>query len=91
MKLLMPCLVYLVYSGIDVCGVPRTVVERKRRVGDRFEKWVDRYMVKGNSLPCTARELYAGRCAVVHSYTLLDSNLSKAGKGPRYRVRIRKS
>jgi hypothetical protein len=75
-ELLMPCLV-LVYSGIDVAASLEP--SSGNGVGDRFEKWVDRYMVKGNSLPCTARELYAGRCAVVHSYTP-DSNLSKAGK-----------
>ncbi len=75
-QLLMPCLV-LLYSGIDVAASlePST----GGTVGERFEKWVDRYMVKGKSLPCTGRELYAARCAVVHTYTP-DSNLSKAGK-----------
>jgi hypothetical protein len=51
----MPCLVVL-YSGIDVAASlePST----GSSVGERFEKWVDRYMLKGTSLPCTARELY---------------------------------
>ena len=74
--LLMPCLV-LLYSGIDVAASLEP--SSGNGVGDRFEKWVDRYMLQGNSLPCTARELYAARCAVVHTYTP-DSNLSKAGK-----------
>jgi len=75
-ELLMPCLV-LLYSGIDVAASlePST----GGGVGERFEKWVDRYMLKGRSLPCTARELYAARCAVVHTFTP-DSNLSKTGK-----------
>ncbi len=75
-ELLMPCLV-LLYSGIDVAASlePSTGSD----VGERFEKWVDRYMLTGRSLPCTATELYAARCAVVHTYTP-DSNLSKAGK-----------
>jgi len=72
----MPCLV-LLYSGIDVAASLEP--SAGSGVGERFEKWVDRYMLKANSLPCTARELYAARCAVVHTYTP-DSNLSKAGK-----------
>lgn len=75
-ELLMPCLV-LVYSGIDVAASLEP--SSGNGVGERFEKWVDRYMLQGNELPCTARELYAARCAVVHTYTP-DSNLSKAGK-----------
>jgi hypothetical protein len=75
-ELLMPCLV-LLYSGIDVAASLEP--SSGKGVGERFEKWVDRYMLKGNSLPCTATELYAARCAVVHTYTP-DSNLSKAGK-----------
>jgi hypothetical protein len=75
-ELLMPCLVPI-YSGIDVAASLEP--SAGKGVGVRFEKWVDRYMVKGKSLPCTGRELYAARCAVVHTYTP-DSNLSKAGK-----------
>lgn len=75
-ELLMPCLV-LLYSGIDVAASLEP--SAGSGVGKRFEKWVDRYMLKGNSLQCTARELYAARCAVVHTYTP-DSNISKAGK-----------
>jgi hypothetical protein len=75
-EFLMPCLV-LLYSGIDVAASLEP--SAASGVGERFEKWVERYMLKGTSLPCTARELYAARCAVVHTFTP-DSNLSKSGK-----------
>jgi hypothetical protein len=75
-ELLMPCLV-LLYSGIDVAASLEPSAGNS--VGERFEKWVDRYMLNGRSLPCAAKELYAARCAVVHTFTP-DSNLSKTGK-----------
>ncbi|MBZ5528177.1 MAG: hypothetical protein LAN71_09800 [Acidobacteriia bacterium] len=74
-ELLMPCLV-LLYSGIDVAASLEPSVAQG--VGERFEKWVERYMLSGRSLPCTAKEIYAARCAVVHTFTP-DSNISKAG------------
>jgi hypothetical protein len=74
-QLLMPCLV-LLYAGIDVAASLEPSVAKG--VGDRFEKWVDRYMLSGRSLSCTAKELYAARCGVVHTFTP-DSNISKAG------------
>ena len=75
-ELLMPCLV-LLYSGIEVAASLEP--SAGNNVRDRFEKWVDRYMLNGRSLPCTAMELHAARCAVVHTFTP-DSNLSKTGK-----------
>jgi len=74
-QLLMPCLV-LFYAGIDVAASLEPSVAKG--VGERFEKWVDRYMLNGRSLPCTAKELYAARCGVVHTFTP-DSSISKAG------------
>jgi hypothetical protein len=74
-ELLMPCLV-LLCSGIDVMA--SLEASRGSGVGDRFENWVSRYMLKRKSLPCTAKELYAARCAVVHTFTP-DSHISKIG------------
>jgi len=74
--LYMPCLV-LLYSGIDVAASlePST----GKGVRQRFENWVQRYMLDTRSLPCTATELYAARCAIVHTYTP-DSDISQKGK-----------
>jgi hypothetical protein len=74
-QLLMPCLV-LLYSGIDVAASLEPSVAKG--VGDRFEKWVDQYMLSGRRLSCTAKELYAARCGVIHTFTP-DSNISKSG------------
>lgn len=75
-ELLMPCLV-LLYSGIDVAASLEASLGQGVR--ERFEKWVERYMLNNGSLPCTATELYAARCAVVHTFTP-DSDISRAGK-----------
>jgi hypothetical protein len=71
-----PCLV-LLYSGIDVAASLEP--SSGSGVGDRFKKWVDRYMLKSGSLKCTATDLFAARCAVVHTFTP-ESDLSKGGK-----------
>lgn len=71
-----PCLV-LLYSGIDVAASLEPNLGDG--VGDRFKKWVDRYMLKSSSLKCTAIDLFAARCAVVHTFTP-ESDLSKRGK-----------
>jgi hypothetical protein len=73
---MMPCLV-LLYSGIDVAASLEPSMGRG--VGERFQKWVDRYMLTNGSLSCTAADLYAARCGVVHTFTP-DSDLSKAGR-----------
>jgi hypothetical protein len=76
---LLPCLT-LLYSGIDV------VASLKRRPGDgtkaAFVRWVTEYMLKVHPLPCTALELYAARCGVVHAFTA-ESDLSRQGAARR--------
>jgi hypothetical protein len=72
----MPCLV-LLYSGMDVAASLET--SNGSSVGSRFEYWVERYMLNGRTLNCSARDLYAARCAVVHTFTP-TSDLSKNGK-----------
>jgi hypothetical protein len=72
----MPCLV-LLYSAIDVAASLEP--SSGSGVGDRFRKWVDRYMPVNGSLNCSAVDLYAARCALIHTYTP-QSDLSQAGK-----------
>jgi hypothetical protein len=73
---LLPCLA-LLYTGIDVMaslgGGERESTKKA------FTRWVDSYMLKGRGLPCTALELYAARCGVVHTFTS-DSELYREGK-----------
>ena len=72
---ILPCLI-LVYSGIDVAA---SLEAPNEKVGARFENWVERYMLTQGKLNCFARDLYAARCAVVHTFTP-DSDLSRKGK-----------
>jgi len=71
----LPCLT-LLYSGIDVVASLDTdgVATRKG-----FLNWVDNYLLKALPIDCTAFDLYAARCAVVHTFTP-ESDLSKAGR-----------
>jgi hypothetical protein len=71
----MPALVVL-YSGID------TLAWASLSTGDvtrsDFCRWVDKYMNPQQSLGCTALDLYAARCAIVHS-SAAESRLSREG------------
>lgn len=73
---LLPCLT-LLYVGIDIVAA----LERKHRESTKaaFVRWVNRYLLKARSLPCTALELYAARCGIVHTFTP-DSDLSRKGQ-----------
>lgn len=62
----------LVYSGMDVAGWVRSTAQRAgRRTGNRaaFTEWVDQYLKPRTVLGCSALELYAARCGIVHSFS----------------------
>jgi hypothetical protein len=68
----------LMYSTIDAvawlsCPLGQPEVKRSDFVG-----WVDRYLIPDSGLQCTATELYAARCGVLHSLTP-DSGISRKG------------
>ncbi|HUW20012.1 MAG TPA: hypothetical protein VMW16_11990 [Sedimentisphaerales bacterium] len=75
-KLVLPALM-LIYSGIDIVAS----LERKKGEGTQasFTRWVDMYLLKAVSLPCTSLELYAARCGILHGLTP-ESGLSRKGK-----------
>ena len=63
-KLDLPALV-LIYSGIDVAGwlaSPKPHAERST-----FIDWVNSYLLQAKPLRCTAIDLYAARCGILHS------------------------
>src|SRR5437764_14091045 len=68
----------LLYAGIDTAGW-LAADDPKAPVGQRFTEWVDRYLLPRTTLKVTALELYAARCAVLHTMTA-RSDLSDAGK-----------
>jgi len=75
-RFILPALM-LIYSGIDIVAS----LERRKGEGTKasFTRWVDKYLLKTVSLPCTSLELYAARCGILHALTP-ESDLSRKGK-----------
>ena len=71
-KLVLPALT-LIYSGIDTFS---WVAYGDIGVRDRFTKWVENHMYSENNLNPLPIDLYAARCAILHTLTP-DSKLSK--------------
>ncbi len=75
-KQILPALI-LIYVGIDVvASLDRHPAEWTKAA---FIRWSNQYLLQVKGLPCTALELYAGRCAVVHSLAA-ESDLSRGGE-----------
>ena len=74
-KLQHPCLI-LIYTLIDSLAWASSD-KSSGTVRSRFEQWVVAWL--GSSIPCTATELYAARCAVLHTLTS-KADLTKSGK-----------
>ena len=66
-KLIIPALV-LLYSSIDSISWIASNDENQL-VSERFQTWVNTWMLKKYPLPCTAIELYAARCGILHTLT----------------------
>ena len=73
-KLLMPSLI-LIYTLIDTLAWASS--DKKAGVRSRFEAWVTTWL--GSSLHCTATELYAARCGILHTLTS-KADLTAGGK-----------
>ena len=73
-KLVTPSLI-LIFSAIDITSWLDDE-DPKESVKTRFTRWVDRYLLPAKPLQCTAIELYAARCGLVHTLTP-ESNLTK--------------
>ena len=78
-KLIMPALV-LIYSAIDSVSWIASDDE-DQSVVERFQTWVNEWMLQKYPLPCTAIELYAARCGILH--TLTPYSYSSNNKGVR--------
>jgi hypothetical protein len=52
---------------------------KTRATRNDFIEWVDTYLLPNSELKCTAIDLYAARCGVVHSYSA-SSDLSESGR-----------
>jgi len=84
-NLLMPALV-LIYSGIDTFAALNRKATKDKVTRDDFIEWCNLYFLpSNNNLKCNGRDLYAARCAVLHTYTAV-SDLSKNMKLQKYTI-----
>ena len=69
----------LIYATMDIlASLDR---DKGHKYGQRsdFVDWVDRYVIPNLNSSCTALDLYAARCALLHSYSA-ESRLSREGE-----------
>ena len=78
-KLIGPALI-LIYSAIDTVGWLDSNDQFATR--NSFIDWTNRYLLTTNRLSCTAVELYAARCGLLHTFTP-NSKLSSDKKARR--------
>lgn len=69
-----PQALVVLYAAID--NLAWLGSEGDEITGKTFIEWVERYMVPGSPLPCNGMELYAARCALLHTGTA-ESRLSR--------------
>jgi cytosine/adenosine deaminase-related metal-dependent hydrolase len=63
----MPALI-LIYTLIDSIAWA-AAPDKEQQVRVRFEEWLNKYVLLQGKLLCTATELYAARCGVLHTLT----------------------
>src|SRR5437016_7477104 len=78
-KLIGPALI-LIYFAIDTAGWLDSNDQFATR--DSFISWTNRYLLSTNALYCTAIDLYASRCGLLHTFTP-NSKLSSDKKARR--------
>jgi hypothetical protein len=69
----------LLYSGIDIVAWLNRPVSKEQVTKKDFIRWVDDYLLPNPNIKCMAIDLYAARCAIIHSYSF-SSRLSEEGK-----------
>jgi hypothetical protein len=73
--LFMPSLI-LIYSGIDTLASLNRPQEKEKVTRSDFKIWCTDYLLPGSNLNCSATDLYAARCGILHTSTAV-SDLSK--------------
>lgn len=69
----------LLYAAIDALGWLNMPQEKSWASETSFVDWVDKFLLPDSNLPCTAGDLYAARCGLLHTSTA-ESRLSREGK-----------
>jgi hypothetical protein len=76
-KRFLPSLI-LLYSAIDIVSGLDRPEGKEESTRDNFMAWVDAFLLPGSGLECSAMDLYAARCGIIHTYSS-ESALSKSG------------
>jgi hypothetical protein len=66
----------LIYAAIDIVA---SIESKSGSNKPSFMRWAHSYLIPAMSLDCTALELYAARCGILHSMTA-ESDLSRSGQ-----------
>jgi hypothetical protein len=59
--------VCLAFVAVDTMAALSRPTEAPRVTRTHFIDWVERYLLPGSGLPCSALEIYAARCGLLHS------------------------
>lgn len=69
----------LLYAGIDIMAWLNRPESHADVTRSDFIEWVDNYLLPSKGLPCSAIDLFAARCSLIHSYSA-ESRLSREGQ-----------
>lgn len=77
-RLAIPALM-MIYAGIDGMAYVSLASDQLDVHASDFKRWTDTYLLPNSNLPCSADDLYAARCGLVHSQQV-DSRLAREGR-----------
>jgi hypothetical protein len=80
--------VALIFAAIDSLAALTRPIGCPRTNRGVFIKWCETYLRPQDSVGCTALDLYAARCGVLHTYSA-DSDLGQSGEARRLIYRWR--
>jgi hypothetical protein len=69
----------LLYAHIDIAAALNRPASKSEVTRQDFKNWVDEYLLPNSNLSCTADDLYAARCGLLHTY-MAESKSSREGK-----------
>lgn len=69
----------LLYAQIDIAASLNRPVSKSQVTREDFKNWVNQYLLPNSNLDCSADDLYAARCGLLHTY-MAESKASRAGK-----------
>jgi len=68
----------LLYSSLDIVASLSRPISQEDTSGEVFKKWVDTHMLPDSGLTCSAQDVWAARCGILHTLSL-QSRLSRCG------------